>query len=54
MPTLNCSGRRRVQVRHPQATQAASPPKMKTTAILSAAGPMLQTVDPFQCAYGIT
>ncbi len=54
MPMLNCSGRRRVQVRHPQATHVASPPKMKTTKILSATGPMLHTVNPLQCAYSIT
>jgi hypothetical protein len=54
MPTVNCSGRRRVQLRHPQATHAASPPSMKTTTILSATGAMLHTVDIFQFARSIT
>src|ERR1700676_5016835 len=54
IPTLNCSGRRRIQLRHPQATHAASPPKMKTTTILSAIGPMVQTVDLCHLACSIT
>lgn len=53
-PTVNCSGRCSVQLRHPQATHAASPPKMTTTTILSAIGPMPLTVDPFHLGYTIT
>ncbi len=45
MATLRCSGRRRIQLRHPQTTHPASPPKMKATTILSAMGPMVHIVN---------